>query len=124
MVHLLDERRNILSVLEEFSFKPERLTKELLGQPSVLFNPHRIAIMLELYHAGGGDFPQLRHDLSISDGALATHLRALANEELIESKREQIESRERTTFIITRKGILSLENFFKLMRELSEELQQ
>jgi len=110
-----------VSVVEEFSLKPERLLKQLLELPSVLFNPHRIGIMVELYHAGAADFPQLAHDLGITPGALATHLKALASERLVESKREQVESRVRTTFIITAKGLSAIEQMFSNLREISRE---
>ena len=110
--------------IEEFSPKPGILIKELLEQPIALFNPHRFAIMIELYCTGAVDFPQLKHDLRLTDGALATHLKALANEELIESKRELVESRMRTTNIITRKGISAVEQMLNILCEIRKELQR
>jgi DNA-binding MarR family transcriptional regulator len=112
-----------MAVVEEFSREPERLTKELLQQPLVLFNPHRIAIMLELYHAGVAEFPQLRHDLGLTDGALATHLKALGGEGLIEARREQVGPRTRTAYIITRGGISAVDRMFSTMCEIKERLQ-
>lgn len=111
-----------VALVEEFSREPERLTRELLQQPLVLFNPHRIAIMLELYHAGGGEFPQLRHDLGLTDGALATHLKALGAEDLVEARREQVGPRTRTAYIITREGISAVERLFSTMCKINERL--
>ncbi len=106
-----------MSVAEEFSHRSERLVKELLRQPGVLFNAHRIGILLELYHAGAMDFPQLRDDLGTTDGGLATHLNLLAREGLVEAKQEQVGSRTRTVHLITKQGIVALEG---LLRNLSE----
>jgi predicted transcriptional regulator len=115
----------IVAVIEEgFDLRSKHLLKGLLEQPSVLFNRHRIAIMVELYHASAVDFSQLKHDLGLTDGALATYLRALASEGLTESKREAVESRLRTGYIITKKGILALEKTFEILCELHEGFQQ
>ena len=114
-----------MSVEEElFDLKTKHLLKDLSEQPSVLFNPHRIAIMVELYCASAVDFSQLKYDLGLTDGALATYLKALANEGLIESKREAVESRVRTGYIITKKGISALEQMFKILCELHRGFQQ
>jgi DNA-binding HxlR family transcriptional regulator len=113
-----------VSVTEVFDLKAKHLLKGLLEQPPVLFNRHRIAIMVELYYASAAEFTQLKHDLSLTDGALATYLRALASEGLIESKREVVESRVRTGYIITKKGISALEQTFKILCELREGFQQ
>jgi DNA-binding HxlR family transcriptional regulator len=108
----------------EASLTASARAKGLLEQPSVLFNQHRIAIMVELYYASAADFLQLKHDLDLTDGALATYLKALASEGLIESKREAVESRLRTGYIITKKGISALEQTFKILCELRERFQQ
>jgi len=115
--------QNITDVDEKFSLAPERYVKQLLDEPTILFNQHRIAIMLELCQAGAVDFPQLIRDLGISDGALATHLKALIGEGLIESKRERVESRDRTTFIITKKGLSSVQSLFRTLYEIGQSLQ-
>jgi len=114
-----------MSVAEEsFDLKTKHSLKDLLQQPSVLFNPHRIAIMVELYCAGAVDFAQLKYDLGLTDGALATHLKALGNEGLIESKREPVESRVRTGYVITKKGISAVEQMFKILCEIRGEFQR
>ncbi len=111
-----------MSEVEEFSREPEMLIKDLLRQPLVLFNPHRMAIMLELYHAGGAEFPQLKRDLNMTDGALATHLKALTGGKLLQSKREEVGPRTRTAFIITQRGIESVEEILTTMCKIKEKL--
>ncbi len=110
--------------LEEFSREPERLVKELLKQPYVLFNPWRFAIMLELYFASAVDFSQLKHDLKLTDGGLATHLKFLAREGMVETRREQIGSKARTAFIITKKGIQTLESMLDTLSDIRKEARQ
>ncbi len=107
--------------LEEFSKEPERLVKELLKQPYVLFNPWRFAIMLELYYASAVDFSQLKHDLKLTDGGLATHLKFLARDGMVEARREQVGSRLRTAFIITKKGIQALESLLDTLSNIRKE---
>ena len=94
----------------------------MLDQPSVLFNSHRLAIMLELSHAGAVDFIQLRHDLELTDGALATHMKALTKDRFVESKKEQVETRERTVFILTRDGMDALDRFLNVISEIRGEI--
>ena len=60
--------------------------------------------MFELYNTSTADFPQLQRDLDLSEGALATHIRALLKDQLIEPKQEQVGGRKRTGYLITKKG--------------------
>ena len=108
---------------EAFSQRPETILNDLFDTPSELFNKQRLAIMLELYCAGGVDFPQLKRDTrGITDGALASHLKALSDSELIAPKTERVDSRERTTYIITKKGVFSVEKLFKDLDGIRKEL--
>lgn len=108
---------------EKFSSRPEVLINDLFKQSSVLFNAYRIAIMVGLYNAGAADFPQLKRDLNLSDGALATHMKALRKENLIKSKKELVDSRLRTTYIITKKGIKGIEKMFEILCDMGKEFQ-
>lgn len=112
-----------LATEELFSQRPETILNNILDSPTELFNKQRLAIMLELYCAGGVDFPQLKRDIhDITDGALASHLKTLAESELIAPRTERIESRERTTYIITKKGVISVEKLFKDLDGIRKEL--
>jgi DNA-binding MarR family transcriptional regulator len=109
-----------VSAAEEFSEEPRRLLEQLLEQPSAFFHPQRLAIMAEMYYSSAAEFTQLRRDLGLTDGALATHLKALASQGLIEPKREQIGSRTRTAFVITKEGIAATEKLFQNFRAIGE----
>jgi DNA-binding HxlR family transcriptional regulator len=112
-----------LATEELFSQRPETILNDLFDTPNELFNKQRLAIMLELYCAGGVDFPQLKRDIrGITDGALASHLKTLTDTELVAPRIERVGSRERTTYIITKKGVISVENLFKNLDGIREEL--
>jgi DNA-binding HxlR family transcriptional regulator len=107
------------SVEEGFSQEPLFL-KKLLGQPRVLYHPVRLAILVELTRIGVVDYVQLRHDLNISDGALATHIKALVKNGLIEYRKEPEGTRERAHCAITREGLRSTKEFLGLLGRLNE----
>lgn len=111
-----------MPIQDVFNREPEIFLKEICQQSSVLFNPARVAIMIELYHAGSVDFGQLKRDLELSDGALAAHLKALEEEELIKSRKESDGSRARKEQAITPKGITSLEKMISLFEKIGSDL--
>jgi DNA-binding MarR family transcriptional regulator len=115
--------RHFLAV-KPLSAGPNQLLEKLLGQDSVLLNTHRIAIMLELYYASALDFPQLRRDLETTDGGLARYLKVLADEGLVQANREMVDSRWRTTYMITQKGITSVEEMLETLSEINRELKK
>ena len=98
------------------------LSLELRQLPPSLFNANRIGIMLEIYSAGGVDFVQLKRDMELSDGALATHLKYLTNDGLISGKKEQVGSRQRTAYLITQKGVQAIERFLADFKRVSNEI--
>lgn len=81
------------------------LPDKLLDIPRSLFHPDRFRIMFELYNTSTADFPQLQRDLNLSEGALATHIRALEKDKLIEPKPEQVGGRKRTGYLLTKHGV-------------------
>jgi DNA-binding HxlR family transcriptional regulator len=88
-----------------------------VGYPTVLYNKYRLAIMYELYVAGAVEFVQLKSDLSLRDGALATHIRTLQRNGLVTAQKEPFGARTRTVYLITPKGISLLRKFFAHMAE-------
>jgi len=103
----------ILPITEDdLDLEREQHVRLLLEQPDVLFNRHRFAIMLELYHVGGVDFSQLMHDLNLSEGALATHLKALERDRLLNTKKESTGTRSRVISHITKAGMVAVENMY------------
>jgi len=76
----------------------------ILQQPAKLFLPHRIVILDILYRFGYADFRQLKTALNASDGNLASHLRALEQDEYVRVEKEIVDRRPRTTYVLTKKG--------------------
>lgn len=83
----------------------------LLKVPAKLFHPYRILILKILYLHGYADFRQLKHDLQITDGNLASHLRTLENEGYINVYKEILGRKLRTTYELTKKGLITFEQF-------------
>jgi DNA-binding transcriptional ArsR family regulator len=104
--------------LEQFDDRAGIVSKELLNLGGALFNPQRVAILLDLFQASGVEFSQLKHDLDMSDGALGTHLKVLVGEELVETSKEVVGTREKTGYLITAKGIQAIENLLKIFKEV------
>lgn len=77
----------------------------ILEVPQKLFHPYRILILKILYSFGYADFRQLKHDLQITDGNLASHLRALEKEGYVKVDKQIIKRKPRTTYTLTKKGL-------------------
>jgi DNA-binding HxlR family transcriptional regulator len=104
--------------LEEFDDRAGAVSQELLNQPSVIFNQHRLVILLDLSYSGAVDFTQLKYDLRTNDGALATNLKALLGEGLIQASKEKVGSREKTGYLITPKGMDAVKNLLKVFKDI------
>jgi DNA-binding MarR family transcriptional regulator len=100
---------------EEYNSQAAELIKELLDQPSSIFHPQRIAILLELYSSGALEYLQLRHDLNLTDGALAAHIKVLSSDGLLEQKKEPIGARIRTTVVLTKRGFDIISGFLDVV---------
>jgi len=100
------------------------LPDRLLDLPRSLFHPDRFRIMFELYNTSTADFPQLMRDLHLSEGALATHVRALEKDKLIKPKPGEVGGRKRTGYLLTRKGVDAmmslLDNFAKIKEAIPQ----
>lgn len=93
-----------------------------VSYPTVLYNKYRLAIMYELYVAGAVEFVQLKSDLNLRDGALATHIRTLQNSGLVTAQKEPFGARTRTVYLITPKGINLLRKFFSHMLDRGSKI--
>lgn len=89
----------------------------LAEAPLVLFNPYRILIMKILHKHGQVDFRDLKNDLNLTAGNLASHLRALKRQDYIKDFKEIIGSRPRTSYELSQKGVNAYARFrrFALM---------
>jgi DNA-binding HxlR family transcriptional regulator len=100
------------------------LPDKLLELPRSLFHPDRFRIMFELYNTSTADFAQLQRDLGLSEGALATHVRTLERDGLIEPKPEQVGGRKRTGYLLTKKGVDAIITFLDDFAKIREAIPQ
>ena len=63
------------------------------------------------------DFVSLRDTLKVTDGSLASHLKALIKEELVEVEKKFVEDKPKTSYRITPAGRLA---FNRHLEELEE----
>ena len=80
--------------------------------------------MLALYNVVGADFTELRGKLGLSDGALATYLKALVKDELVTTEQDHTGNRERTVYMITRKGLQTMDELVEVFGSIKEEISQ
>ena len=74
--------------------------------PLELFNPYRLLIMQALIRHGNVEFRQLRHALpKMTDGNLASHLRALEKLQFIKTEKEILDKKVRTSYEVTSQGL-------------------
>lgn len=73
--------------------------------PMVLFHPHRMIIMKALFYHGNVEFRHLKYNIpDITDGSLASHLKALERFDYIRVQKEVIQRKLRTSYEITESG--------------------
>jgi predicted ArsR family transcriptional regulator len=109
---------------EEFISPYESFSVLLRQLPTSMLNPHRAAILLEIYGTGGVNFVQLRKDQGLTDGALATHLKYLVSEGFVSVAKEMPKggTREKTAYLITPKGIQEIQTFLKEFKHAAGEI--
>jgi len=93
----------------------------ILELPTKLFDPYRILIMKILYRHLAADFRQLRHDLrapdgkEITDGNLASHLKALYDAGYVSFEKTYVENKPRTVYCLTKEGLSAFQQFTKYL---------
>lgn len=98
-------------------------TKISIGGLNKLFNHRtRMGIMAILMVEEWADFVSLRDTLELTDGSLASHLKALVKEKLVEVEKRFVNDKPRTSYRATPEGrkafeahLAELENFIKLV---------
>jgi DNA-binding MarR family transcriptional regulator len=92
--------------------------KKVLSSFNKVFESHvRLGIMSVLTVNKSMDFTGLRETLSVTDGNLASHLRALEDAGYINMEKSFINRKPNTRYTITREG---LESFMSHIRALEE----
>jgi len=104
---------------EEITKTDESYFKEL---PEKLLHPSRLAIMKILITHGEVEFRDLKHDLQMTDGNLASHLRTLDSLGYVRWEKEIFGRRIRTTYQITQKGITDFNETIHYLRQLVDDL--
>jgi DNA-binding HxlR family transcriptional regulator len=90
--------------------------------PQKIFNPYRLLILISLKSEEEIRFHKLKHSLSVTDGKLANHLKALEEEGFIKID-SFIDGKRHKTFIsITPKGLGVLKGFIDVMEYLLKVL--
>lgn len=88
----------------------------------VFHEPNRLAIMSALCAAGNGmTFVELKSVCSLTDGNLNRHLKVLEDAGAVKIRKEFVDSKPRTTVIVTAKGV---NRFNEYLGALSEVLTQ
>ena len=100
-------------VKERFRDKLKSDDLRLAKVPSTLCHPYRVLIMKVLLNHGQVDFRDLKNNLKLTSGNLASHLRALKKGGYVRENKEIIGSRPRTSYEFTKDGFDS----FKKLKE-------
>lgn len=92
----------------------------ITGLNKLFENRVRLGIMSVLMVNDTYDFNSLKDTLDVTDGNLASHLKALEENDLIESNKQFLGKKPNTTYLITAKGrdlfrehLKALENIIK-----------
>ncbi|NMC42255.1 MAG: transcriptional regulator [Bacteroidales bacterium] len=93
--------------------------KELLSNINKAFESRvRLGIMSVLIVNNQADFRTLRNTLEVTDGNLATHLRALEEAGYITSEKRFLNKKPNTVYRITTEGSESFRNHINALEEL------
>jgi DNA-binding PadR family transcriptional regulator len=90
--------------------------------PPKLFHPYRILILKILATHGEAEFRELKHDLHLTDGNLATHLRVLEDLRYVKGKKEIVGRKLRTSYTITKEGLRAFRDFAVSIREVTSSI--
>ena len=93
--------------------------KELIAQLNKVFDHRvRLGIMSALVVNHSIDFTSLRELLGVTDGNLASHLKALEKADYIEIQKQFIERKPNTSYHITKEGRKSFEFHLSILEKL------
>jgi len=105
----------VSEVLEDRGVKDTLVAKA----PLRLFHPYRILILKILAVHGEAEFRELKHDLHLTDGNLATHLRVLEKLGYVRVKKEIVDKKLRTSYTMTAEGLEAFRELAHSMRTWS-----
>lgn len=90
-----------------------------IGDISKVFESRvRLGIMSVLLVNDKVDFKSLKETLEVTDGNLASHIKALEKEKYIEVKKQFIGRKPNTTYVATSLGRIAFENHLTALEKL------
>lgn len=90
----------------------------IVKTPHKMFHPYRILILKILTTHGEAEFRELKHDLKLTDGNLATHLRVLENLGYLKPKKKIVDRKLRTSYVLTSEGLKAFRDLAHSMRDV------
>ena len=84
----------------------------------------RLGIMSVLVAVGEVDFRFLKERLKMTDGNLGTHLRKLEEAGYIAVKKEFVNRRPRTSYVLTEKGRRAFETYLERLEEFLQSVER
>jgi DNA-binding HxlR family transcriptional regulator len=92
------------------------------GLDSAIHGPIRLGVLTTLQIDGSLDFTTLKKRLEVSDGALATHLRILEENQYVQCKKQFVGRRPKSTYRITPVGRAALRKYLDNMQKVIDAL--
>jgi DNA-binding transcriptional ArsR family regulator len=97
------------------------MTKEKLydALEKIFHEPNRLSIMSALCAADAGlTFGELKDECSLTDGNLNRHLKVLGEAKVIQTKKEFMENKPRTTVSISELGLKRFTEYLEALNEV------
>jgi DNA-binding MarR family transcriptional regulator len=90
---------------------------EVIRNLQKIYHPVRLAILKILKEHGEAWFPELKRDLRLTDGNLATHLRVLEDLGFVERRKELFGMKLRTSYVLTKQGLRAMRDLGRVFGE-------
>jgi DNA-binding HxlR family transcriptional regulator len=92
--------------LAQYDLKDEGVSDlQTIRDLQVILNPTRLMILKVLKEHGEAWFSELKRDLGVSDGNLASHIKALEKLKFLEVRKQVIRNKFRTSYVLTNEGL-------------------
>ncbi len=89
----------------------------------VIHNRVRVGILTLLFKYGRMEFKEIRDELGLTDGNLASHLRILEKENIVRYIKTFKGRKPATYYELTEEGRKRFENYLEALRKLLEDLE-
>ncbi|WP_455381132.1 transcriptional regulator [Salinispira pacifica] len=85
---------------------------------STFFEKTRLSILTIVYRTGGASFNYIKRQLSMSDGAVYTHIEKLVQAEYLAKRREIAEGAAQTSYTLTDKGRQAYRDYLAFLEHM------